>query len=285
MVERALARSPGHISGYFCRCAGPGPATTGSVGGGIVIAEGVTVEAVRADAPRVRVVVSSSNGRVNVADGSPPVEYLMERLGAPATLTTRCTLPIGAGFGLSAAALLASAAALSALHGLELSRDEIAAAAHEAEVRFRTGLGDVAAAQGGGVVVRRGPGVGAEILRFFSDDPIAAVSFGPIPTPGVLDSEDAMDRVRAAFPVEEPRNLAELMCASRAFTGGSGLMTPRVRAVLAACDDAGVPASMTMLGNGVFAVGPGATDALSGFGPVHRLHIASEGFRLLEAGS
>lgn len=285
MVERALAWSPGHISGYFCRCAGPGSADTGSVGGGIVITEGVTVEAVRADAPTVRVLVRFPNGRVTVSNGSPPVEYLMDRLGAPAALTTRCTLPIGAGFGLSAAVLLASGAALSALHGLELSRGEVAAAAHEAEVRFRTGLGDVAAAQGGGVVVRRGPGVGAEILRFPSDEPVSAVSFGPIPTPVVLDSDDAMARVRAAFPAEEPRDLAELMRASRAFAKASGLMTDRVRAALAACDEAGVPASMTMLGDGVFAVGPGAGGALSRFGRVHRLHVASEGFRLLEAGS
>lgn len=285
MVERALAWSPGHISGYFCRCAGPGPAATGSIGGGIVTAEGVTVEAVRADAPTVRVLVHFPDGRVAVSDGSPPVEYLMDRLGAPAALTTRCTLPIGAGFGLSAAALLAAGAALSALHGLELSRGEVAAAAHEAEVLFRTGLGDVAAAQGGGVVVRRGPGVGAEIFRFPSDEPVSAVSFGPIPTPVVLDSDDAMAWVRAAFPVEEPRDLAELVRASRAFAEASGLMTDRVRAALAACDEAGVPASMTMLGDGVFAVGPGAEAPLSRFGRVHRLHVASEGFRLLEAGS
>lgn len=285
MVERTLAWSPGHISGYFRRCAGPDLAATGSIGGGIVIAEGVTVEAVRSDTPCVRVMVASPDGRKTTAEGSPPVEYLMDRLRAPAALTTRSTLPIGAGFGLSAAALLASGAALSALHGLELTRDEVAAAAHEAEIRFRTGLGDVAAAQGGGVVVRRGPGVGAEILRFPSDDPVYAVLFGPIPTPGVLDSDDAMARVRAAFPAAEPRNLAELMRASRSFADASGLVTERVGAALAACDDAGVPASMTMLGDGVFAMGPAAEDTLTPFGRVRRLHIAAGGFRLLEAGA
>ncbi len=282
MVERALAWSPGHVSGYFRRCADADGAATGSIGGGIVIAEGVMVEAVGSDAPSVRVLVCSGGSRVSVADSSPPVEYLMDRLDAPAALTTRCTLPIGAGFGLSAAALLASGAALSALHGLDLSRSEIAAAAHEAEVRFRTGLGDVAAAQGGGVVVRRGPGVDVEILRFPSDEPVAAVSFGPIPTPGVLDSEDAMARVRAAFPSAEPRGLEELVRLSRTFAERSGLVTPRVRAALAACDEAGVPASMTMLGDGVFAVGPAADRVLARFGRVYRLHVASEGFRLLE---
>ena len=285
MVERALAWSPGHISGYFRRCTDRGSAATGSIGGGIVIAVGVTVEAIPADEASVRILVRAPDGGAAVKDGSPPVEYLMVRLAAPAALTTRCTLPIGAGFGLSAAALLASGAALSALHGLELTRNEIAAAAHEAEVRFRTGLGDAAAAQGGGVVVRRGPGVGAEILRFPSNEPVYAVSFGPIPTPGVLDSDDAMARVRAAFPAEEPQTLAELLQASRSFADASGLVTERVGAALAACDDAGVPASMTMLGDGVFAIGPAAENVLARFGRVRRLQIATGGFCLLDAGT
>ena len=283
MVERALAWSPGHVSGYFRRCAGPDGAATGSIGGGIVIAEGVVVEAVVSDAPVIRVLVAPP------APGWPsprtphPLSTLMDRFDAPAALTTRCTLPIGAGFGLSAAALLASGAALSALHGLELSRAEIAAEAHEAEVRFRTGLGDVAAAQGGGVVVRRGPGVGAEISGSSSDEPVAAVSFGPIPTPGVLDSDGAMARVGAAFPVAEPRDLEQLVRprdlrrAERARDRpGAGRARRPVRGR--------VPASMTMLGDGVFALGPGADRVLARFGRVHRLHVAREGFRLLEAG-
>ncbi|MEN6342027.1 MAG: GHMP kinase [Methanospirillum sp.] len=284
MVERALAWSPGHVSGYFCRCAGPNGEATGSIGGGIVIGEGVTVEAVRSESPAVCVIVRAPGSRSVTVRGSPPVEYLMDRLDAPAALTTSCTLPIGAGFGLSAAALLASGTALSALHDLALSRNAIATAAHEAEVRFRTGLGDVAAAQGGGVVVRRGPGVDAEILRLPSDEPIAAVSFGPIPTPGVLDSEGAMAKVRTAFPSAEPRDLEELVRLSRTFAERSGLVTPRVRAALAACDAAGVPASMTMLGDGVFATGTGADLALARFGRVFRLHVATAGFRLLECG-
>lgn len=283
MVERALAWSPGHISGYFHRCVGPRGRVEGSVGGGVVITEGVTVEAVVSRAPSVRVRSPAPGGSTTVVDGSPPVEYLMDRLGAPAALTTDCHLPIGAGFGLSAAALLAAGTALSVLHGLDLSRTEIAAAAHEAEVLFRTGLGDAAAEQGGGVVVRRGPGVGAEILRMPADEPVWAVSFGPISTPGVLDSDGAMARIRAAFPREEPHSLDDLVRLSRCFAEASGLLTPRVGSALAACDAAGVPASMTMLGDGVFAVGHGAEPVLAPFGRVLRLHVATEGFRLLEA--
>ncbi len=250
-----------------------------------MISEGVTVEAVRSEAPRVRVCCRHPEGSTTVSEGSPPVESLMARLGGTADVTTTCSLPIGAGFGLSAAALLASGAAFSALFELELSRDEIAKAAHEVEVAFRTGLGDVAAAQGGGVVVRRGPGIGAEILRLPADDPMYAVSFGPISTPAVLASEGAMARIRAAFPASEPKDLASLVRVSRQFAEASGLVTGRVRAALDACDGANVPASMTMLGDGVFATGAEAPAALAPFAPVYRLAVSTEGFRLLEAGS
>lgn len=284
MVERAVAWSPGHISGYFRRCAEPDGTVTGSVGGGIVIGEGVTVEAVRSDSPRVRVCRRHPDGTVTSSEGSPPVERLMDRLGVAADLTTTCSLPIGAGFGLSAAALLASGAALSALHGLGLTRDEIARAAHGVEVAFRTGLGDVAAAQGGGGVVRRGPGIGGEIRRLPAAEPVHAISFGPISTPGVLGSDAAMARIRAAFPDSEPDDIVSLVRVSRRFAEMSGLITARVRAALDACDEAGVPASMTMLGDGVFAIGPGAAAALAPFAPVYRIEVSATGFRLLEEG-
>jgi len=41
-------------------------------------------------------------------------------------------------------------------------------------------------------------------------------------------------------------------------------------------------ASMTMLGNGVFAMGEGAEDLLSSYGTVLELHAAQEGVRITE---
>jgi len=258
---------------------------TGSIGGGVVIGEGVTVEAVPSAYPHVGICVRGPNGTVTRTEGSPPVEYLMERLGVSADLTTFCSLPIGAGFGLSAAVLLASGTALSALFRLGLSRATIATIAHEIEVHFRTGLGDVAAEQGGGVVVRRTPGIAGEILRHRTGDTLFAVSFGPILTRTVLDSDEVMARVQSAFPRSEPSDPESLVRTSRAFAEASGLVDRRVRAVLEACDGAGVPASMTMLGEGVFAVGTDAPGVLASFGPVYRLPVAIRGFCLLDGGA
>ena len=168
---------------------------------------------------------------------------------------------------------------------LDLLLDLIAALAHEIEVIHRTGLGDVAACQGGGVECRLGPGVGAEILRIPArGQVIHAVSFGPIPTPAILGDTARMERIARAFPGRCPRDIPDFFGLSRSFAMMSGLVTPRVGEVLASCDRAGVPASMTMLGEGVFALGPGAAGVLAPFGKVHRLRVADRGFTAGEVG-
>jgi pantoate kinase len=281
MEGAAIARSPGHLSGYFRRIAGATPGETGSSGAGIVIEEGVVARAVPAPVPVVKIVSSHplpGGGRV------PLIETAMERLGVSAEVTTGSTLPPGAGFGLSAAALLASISALSVLFGLRLPEREIAALAHEIEVTHRTGLGDVAACQGGGIECRMGPGIGADILRIPGHGQVIhAVSFGPIPTPAILGDPARLERISRAFPGRCPRDAGDFFGLSRSFAERSGLVTPRVAEVLAACDRAGLPASMTMLGEGVFALGEEAVPVLAPFGKVYRLRVADRGFTPGEA--
>ncbi|RXE55389.1 GHMP kinase [Methanoculleus taiwanensis] len=284
MDTTAVAFCPGHISGYFRRVEGDTPATTGSIGAGIVVDEGVRAEAARAETASVTVRRRSRAGAViETMTGSPPVEYVLERLGVTAAITTECRLPIGAGFGMSAAALLAATTAINRLHNLGLSAGEVAAFAHEAEVVHRTGLGDVAACRGGGFVCRKGPGIDAEIVRHYEPGAvITAVTLGPLSTASVLSSPGRMEAIRAAYPEGCPETLEELFSFSRGFAEKSGLISPEVRSVLAACDEAGVLASMTMLGNGVFAYGEGAEETLAAFGEVFVLRTADRGVHIPE---
>jgi pantoate kinase len=285
MVDSAVAFCPGHISGYFRRVKGTSVQTTGSIGAGIVISAGVEATAVPADQPQVQVrEVNRAGFCSTVLTASPPIAYVMDRLGVTAAVTTVCTLPIGAGFGLSAAALLSATAALNALYDLGLSTHQVTALAHEAEIVHQTGLGDVAACQGGGLVCREGPGPDGTIARLH--DPMAgslcAVTFGPLPTPAVLQSGPAMAAVEAAFPARCPDSLVDFFHLSRQFAERSGLITPEVRHALSLCDRAGVPASMTMLGNGVFALGDSAVEVLLAVGEPFHLEIASGGFSIQE---
>jgi pantoate kinase len=282
MPPTAIAFSPGHISGYFLPVIDKDPQKSGSSGAGIVIGEGVTVYASPANTPEVIIHRCGTGDQVRekIPD-SPPVRSLMETLGVSASVLTRCHLPIGAGFGLSAAALLASATALNELFSLGLNRRECAAFAHREEIAHRTGLGDVAACQGGGWECRMRPGLDAGIIRRFDmPGPVATVTCSPLPSPGILGSTALREQVREAFPGGCPDDAIDLFRRSRIFAERSGLITPDVRRILNACDTAGIPASMTMLGNGVFAVGSGVARVLAPFGEVHIVGIAPVGFHL-----
>jgi len=275
---------PGHISGYFRRVDGRDLATTGSIGAGIVINEGVTVTVSAASSPSVTIRRQDGTGAPSVlTHDSPPLFSAMGRLGVSAAVVTECRLPIGAGFGLSAAALLASLTALDRLYGCGMDAHGIATIAHETEVLHRTGLGDVAACQSGGRVVRTGAGIDGHIERWFDlTESLYAISFGPIHTPSVLGSPAQMDRVTRAFPRDSPDSIADFFRLSREFADKSGLLTSEVRQVFGECDSADVPAGMTMLGNGVFAYGARAGPVLRAFGEVYELHMAESGVRIVE---
>ena len=155
--------------------------------------------------------------------------------------------------------------------------------AHEAEIVHRTGLGDVAACQDGGWDCRITPGIPGEIRRVFDiDTPLCAVVFGPLSSPLVLGSPEAMERVIRAFPGRCPEDAKDFFRLSREFSEKSGLITPQVRSALSLCDAHGVPATMTMLGNGVFACGEEASSLLTPLGETFRLEAAEIGVRLLE---
>lgn len=274
---------PGHISGYFKRVSGPEPGASGSTGAGIVINPGVVVTVRPARRTTVSIRQRHESGRVRqIADRSPPLESALRQVGIDATIVTECCLPIGAGFGLSAAALLATLTAVNRVADLGMKPHDIARIAHETEVEHRTGLGDVAACQGGGRVVRSGAGIDGEIHRYYDlFGEISAISFGPIHTPSVLGSATQMDRVARAFPQKIPETLEEFFAESRVFSYKSGLVTPEVERVLRACAAEGVRASMTMLGNGVFACGSKAHAVLRQFGNVYQCGMATAGARII----
>ena len=207
----------------------------------------------------------------------------MERLGVTASITTECHLPIGAGFGLSAAALLASATALNRFFTLGLTPWDIARHSHEIEVEHRTGLGDVSAAQAGGRVIRQGPGIDARIERKFDlPEPLYSVSFGPIHTPTVLGLPSQMEKVSSAFPSSPPIDALDFFTKSKQFAEQSGLMTNSVKKVFQICNQENVPAGMTMLGDGVFAYGKKAREVLLPFGEVYEFQVSPTGPRIVE---
>ncbi|MBN2733537.1 MAG: GHMP kinase [Methanomicrobiaceae archaeon] len=279
MERTALAFCPGHISGWFKKVKDDGGAS-GSIGGGIVISEGVFSEAKKSDDIMVNVCrVDRTGNIISEKTGSPPIEYALFKIGVKAEITTKTILPIGAGFGLSAASLLSSIKAACELFELDLKDDEIAQLAHETEVRYKSGLGDVAACMNGGYICRKSPGIKGEIIRRYNmKRTISAVSFGSLPTDKVLKNKQIMEKITTAFKETCPKTPEDFFKVSREFTEDSGLISDKIREVLDECDLREIPAAMTMLGQGVFAYGEKAPAILSRFGEVYMMKMSKTGF-------
>lgn len=212
-----------------------------------------------------------------------PVERVLDALNVTARVTAESEIPIGSGFGVSGAMALGTALAANVEFDRRLSENELITIAHGADVQSGTGLGDVVAQARGGIPIRLEPGGphDNELDGIPRRVRVEYVTFGDLSTPDVLDDdpetiteagETALSRV-----VGEP-TLTSFIYASRRFAREAELLTPGVRDAIAAVSEAGGEASMAMLGETVFALGTGLTDA--GYDPqVCATHSAGAALR------
>jgi pantoate kinase len=253
---------PGHVTGFFAPYPHDDPARAGSRGAGLTLTDGVevTVRVAEDDAPTVSL------------DGDPiampPVEAVLDGLDVAdrARIVAESDLPLGTGFGVSGAMTLGTALAANDRFGCERSANDLVTLAHRAEVEAGTGLGDVVAQARGGVPIRLDPGAPAHgrLDGVPATRRVEYVTFGDLSTAEVLagDTDPLVAAGDAALArlVDRP-TLPTLVAESRRFARDAGLLTDRVREAVDAVVDAGGEASMVMLGETVFALDSGLTDA------------------------
>ncbi|PSQ04295.1 sugar kinase [Halobacteriales archaeon QS_4_69_31] len=258
MTDIARAFVPGHVTGFFTVDRNETPTRTGSRGAGLALSEGVTVTVREADERGVAL-----NGEA-VTVGA--VERVLDALRVTGGVRAATDLPVGAGVGVSGAMALGTALAANAVFECGLSVNELTTVAHGAEVQAGTGLGDVVAQRHGGVPVRLEPG-GPQHNEM---DAIPARSRVEFVTEGERSTADAIGGDTGALTragtaalselVREP-TLPTFMTASRTFSREAGLLSEWVREVVTDVAEAGGDAAMGMLGETVFAMGTGLSDA------------------------
>lgn len=262
MDRQATAFVPGHVTGFFSVHRTEQAVDSGSRGGGITTADGVTV---RVTDESDRAITYQAPGAAGAVETDiEPVATVVDELGITAEVTITSSLPMGAGFGISGAASLGTALAGGVVAEESWTERELRELAHVAEVRASTGLGDVVAQAYGGMPLRLDPGAHGDLDGIPGCGRIEYCSFGEYSTKEVLTGdtstiteagEDALASV-----VESP-SLDQFFSASRAFAEKTGLLTDRLREVIENVDDAGGQATMAMLGETVVAPGYGLTDA------------------------
>lgn len=284
---KVTAFCPGHITGFFLPCEHEDPMLTGSRGAGMCVNRGVTTTVTsRPGAGRIEMFVDGTSGEAEVSRTAAAMLLGSERIDI--TVESFLDLPGGAGFGMSAAGALSTAFALA--ETLELPEEEAFAAAHLAELRHRTGLGDVAALTRGGMTFRRREGLPphGQIDRLeYNGEIVAAVVGGNMRTADVLGDPERRRRIeeagrRCCRELSMDPTAGSFFRLSREFTDRSGIAGERVLEALRAADGLG-NASMIMLGNSVFACGDidPIQERWAFLGPTFRLSLDNIGPRVL----
>jgi pantoate kinase len=228
----------------------------------------------------VTVTVRQSDHPETYLDGDPvqmaAVDYVLDALDVSAQVRGVTDLPLGSGFGVSGAMALGTALAANDAFERKLSERELTTIAHGAEVQAGTGLGDVVAQARGGAPIRLEPG-GPQVNELDGIPARSRVEYhviGQLSTDDVLaDAGDQLTQAgtRALSIVVGEPTLDTFMRAARQFSREADLITPDVREVILDVSDAGGTAAMAMLGQTVFALGTGLSDA--GYDPaVCRIH-------------
>lgn len=245
---------PAHITGFFSIENNQDPLKNGSCGAGFLLNRGVKTT-----------LKDSSEFHINFNQGSDIIvnEVLNHfDIDSPFEITQDIQLPIGAGFGTSAASALSLSLALNEFLDSGCSYDECGQIAHKVEVSLGGGLGDVIGQTGSGLVLRTSPGApGVGRIESFDEELfIATKFFGEIDTASVIRNPHHKKVIsetgrKCLREFKNDISINKFLELSLRFSQDTNLMTDEVESLVNnfnSVDDI-FGSSMAMLGNTVFA--------------------------------
>lgn len=274
MQEKVRAFSPSGISSFFeiCDKAEDGktladPLKIGARGGGFVTKKGVSTEVILIPAKRNKIQVEINGQPTCQAKTTcTVVRKLLEKSDSAVKVMVKhqIEVPVGAGFGTSAAGALGTALALSKALNLSHTYNELGKIAHAAEVQCKTGLGTVGPLMLGGCIltIEPGPPGTAVIDRIplTSDHVIVAAVLGGIPTKSVLSSPEKRQAVnkigrKTLEQILSDPSLDNFMHCCQDFAEKTGFMNDRLRRLVTLAEGAGaIGAAQNMVGDVIHAV-------------------------------
>ncbi|MFX0169041.1 MAG: hypothetical protein ACFE89_06715 [Candidatus Hodarchaeota archaeon] len=273
-MKRVSAFCPAGISSFFLAVTPTRPPFTmneackvGAKGGGFVITKGVHTELVLTTAKTTNIEVSI-NGRSapNAKVTREVCKLLLEKVKHSYNIAIQhdVEVPIGAGYGASAAGAVSTAMALSKALGFNLTLNQIAQFAHLAELRCATGLGSVSGVvRGGAILILEAGAPGYDRVDWLPLEPshrIVSASFAPIPKETIIFSPQAQQTVNKEAHTVMAKILANpnpefFMELCNRFAQKVGFLTQRLSRVLTKVKEAGaLGATQNMIGEAFHAL-------------------------------
>lgn len=273
-MTHASAFCPAGISSFFQAVTANSPPYSiesacriGARGGGFVIDKGVTTEVTLIPTKKTGIDVTINGKSAPEANVSREVfKLLLPKIKTPCriSLSHKVEVPIGAGYGASAAGAVSTAMALAKAFDLKMTLNQLGQIAHTAEIRCATGLGSVSGVIRGGAILILEPGApGYDRVDWLPMNPshrIVTASFAPISKKDIIFSEDALQVVNR----EGQKVLRQIlmnpdpvwfMKLCRGFATKAGFLSVRLAEVIEKAIDAGaIGATQNMIGDAFHAL-------------------------------
>lgn len=273
-MKTAKAFSPSGISSFFEICDSTPNGSpisdlekVGARGGGFGLEKGTNTEVTISSAETNHIRVFINRKETPEAETTKLVaQMLLEKVDKAydVIVVHKVDVPIGAGFGSSAAGALTTALALSKTLELSMTYNQLGKLAHVAEVKCKTGLGTVGPLMLGGCVLTLEPGApGIALLDripISKDHVVVAGVFGPTPTKEVLSSSEKRGQVnkygrKTLEDILSEPSLENFLACCLSFAEKTSFLTPRLRGLVKLAKKAGViGAAQNMVGEAIHAV-------------------------------
>jgi pantoate kinase len=267
----AVAFCPAHVTGFFKAFIEKNqdtPEKFGSMGAGFSIKEGVTT----------KVIISSisdqnSNFRISTkgfqSDKTDVSEFVLNeflKLGNFENIffdiEHQISIPVGYGLGSSGAVALSLSYALDQVLETKLDKFEIGKIAHNAEVKCKTGLGDVLASYHGGFEIRvkpGAPGVGKVEKMDTKNISVIMICFSPISTNKFI--QEQLSKInglggKMVTKLRESKDYDKFQDMSLEFARYVNVMTPKMEKLIEELAENGIKSGVALFGETVFSMVP-----------------------------
>ncbi len=264
----SAAFCPAHITGFFKACMDVDTEYAGSMGAGFSIKTGVTthVDVLPRYDRDDNFNITTHGYKTDKTDVSKYVldDFMQRGSFEKLYLEVRheISVPVGYGLGSSGAVALSLSYALNRALKTDLDQHTIGKIAHNAEVKCKTGLGDVLASYHGGFEVRVKPGApGIGVVEKLSAEPVSIVviCFSPISTNAFIREHLAKINGlggRMVNDLLQTKNCGHFQDMSLEFAEYVNVVTPRMRDVIEELSQNGIKCGVALFGETVFSMIP-----------------------------